>query len=34
MCEESAVPHQDPEADPGGVHVSAEDVLESSSAQQ
>lgn len=33
MCEESAVQHQNSEADPGGGDVSAEDVLESSSTQ-
>lgn len=33
MHQESAGQHQDSEADPGGGHVSAEDVLESSSAQ-
>lgn len=30
VCEESVVQHQDSEADPGGVYVSAEDVLEGS----
>lgn len=33
MCEESTVQHQDSEADPGGGDVSAQDVLEGSSAQ-
>lgn len=33
VCEESAVQHQDSETDPGGGHVPAEDVLESSSSQ-
>lgn len=33
LCQESAGQHQDSEADPGGGHVAAKDVLESSSAQ-
>lgn len=33
LCQESAGQHQDSEADPGGGHVTAEDVLESGSAQ-